>query len=149
MSIILNTGHVAGQDIEKVAKKTSMAYLQGMAWSFAYYVHGSLPVPLTKSAEASLATLAGKGKGTCQGSMSIILNTGHVAGQDIEKVAKKTSMAYLQGMAWSFAYYVHGSLPVPLTKSAEASLATLAGKGKGKGKNTAGSGQGTGVVWDW
>ncbi len=72
-----------------------------------------------------------------------------LAGQDIEKMAKKTSTAYLQGMCWSFAYYVHGSLPVPITKSAESALASLARKGKGKGKGGAGAGQGTGVVWDW
>ena len=69
------------------------------------------------------------------------------AGEDVEKVARKASTAYLQGMSWSFAYYVHGSLPMPITKSAETALASLARKGKGKSK--AGAGHGTGVVWDW
>lgn len=58
-------------------------------------------------------------------------------------------MAYLQGMSWSFAYYVHGSLPMPITESAQTALASLARKGKGKSKAGAGAGQGTGVIWDW
>ncbi|KAK9862054.1 hypothetical protein WJX84_007140, partial [Apatococcus fuscideae] len=70
-------------------------------------------------------------------------------GEDIEKVARKASTAYLQGMSWSFAYYVHGSLPMPITESAQTALASLARKGKGKSKAGAGAGQGTGVVWDW
>ena len=39
-------GHLAGESLEKTVRAVCKAYLQGLAWTSAYYVLGNIPVAL-------------------------------------------------------------------------------------------------------
>ena len=48
---------LAGESLEKTVRVGCKAYLQGLAWTFAYYVMGNIPV-LLPGASAALLGLA-------------------------------------------------------------------------------------------
>lgn len=62
-----------------------------------------------------------------------------LAGEDVEKVARKVSQAYIQTLAWSLVYYSHGSLPVVRDGSGDAAQIGA----------TSGSSFPCGAPWDW
>lgn len=43
---LIACGLGAGEGVEKMARAVSKAFLQGLAWTLAYYVHGNIPLLL-------------------------------------------------------------------------------------------------------
>ena len=73
------------------------------------------------------------------------------AGEGVEKVCRKVSHAYVQGLTWVLAYYVHGSTPVPVSHTHASAIAAAENQvhGKGKQSSAADSTEGLGATWDW
>ena len=63
-----------------------------------------------------------------------------MAGEGVEKVARKVSQAYVQTLAWSLVYYTHGTLPV-VRHTRNGDVAQICA--------TSGSGFPFGAPWDW
>ncbi len=62
-----------------------------------------------------------------------------LAGEGVEKVARKVSQAYIQTLAWSLVYYSHGTLPVVRHRNGDAVQISA----------TSGSSFPCGAPWDW
>lgn len=73
------------------------------------------------------------------------------AGEGVEKTARKVSHAYMQGLNWVLAYYVHGNTPVPVSSAHAESVAVAERllQGKGRQSGAADSAEGLGASWDW
>ena len=69
----------------------------------------------------------------------------------MEKSARKVSHAYMQGLNWVLAYYVHGNTPVPVSSAHAESVAVAERQlqGKGRQSSAADSAEGLGASWDW
>ena len=73
------------------------------------------------------------------------------AGEGVEKMCRKVSHAYAQGLTWVLAYYVHGSTPVPVSNTHTVAIEAAENQmhGKGKQSSAADSNEGLGATWDW
>ena len=73
------------------------------------------------------------------------------AGEGVEKTARKVSHAYMQGLNWVLAYYVHGNTPVPVSSTHADAVAAAERQlqGKGRQSSAADSAEGLGASWDW
>ena len=73
------------------------------------------------------------------------------AGEGVEKTCRKVSHAFVQGLTWVLAYYVHGNTPVPVSKTHASAVAAAENQqhGKGKQSSAADSAEGLGASWDW
>ncbi|KAL3145189.1 hypothetical protein ABBQ32_000941 [Trebouxia sp. C0010 RCD-2024] len=76
---------------------------------------------------------------------------GATPGEGVEKTARKVSHAYMQGLNWVLAYYVHGNTPVPVSSAHADAISAAQGQlhGKGKHSSAADSAEGLGASWDW
>ncbi|KAL0046758.1 hypothetical protein WJX82_009320 [Trebouxia sp. C0006] len=72
-------------------------------------------------------------------------------GEGVEKMCRKVSHAYAQGLTWVLAYYVQGSTPVPVSNTHTAAIEAAENQmhGKGKQSSAADSNEGLGATWDW
>ncbi|DBA90633.1 TPA: 5'-3' exoribonuclease 2 [Trebouxia sp. C0004] len=72
-------------------------------------------------------------------------------GEGVEKMCRKVSHAYAQGLTWVLAYYVHGSVPVPVSNTHAVAIEAAKNQmhGKSKQSSAADSNEGLGATWDW
>ncbi|KAK9823577.1 hypothetical protein WJX72_003960 [[Myrmecia] bisecta] len=66
-------------------------------------------------------------------------------GEGVEKMARKVSQAYVQGLAWVIAYYCQGNTPVFTTDAVRQAQRSTAGKARWQ-KGEDGT---AGAAWDW
>lgn len=73
------------------------------------------------------------------------------AGEGVEKMCRKVSHAYVQGLTWVLAYYAHGNTPVPISNTHVAAITAAENKlhRRGKHSSAADSSEGLGAAWDW
>ena len=67
----------------------------------------------------------------------------------MEKMSKKVSHAYVQGLIWVLTYYIHGNSPVPITSAHADALSAAEDRLHGKSSSAADSSEGLGASWDW
>lgn len=70
-------------------------------------------------------------------------------GEGVEKMSKKVSHAYVQGLIWVLTYYVHGNSPIPITNAHTDAMTAAQDRLQGKGNSAADSSEGLGAAWDW
>ena len=78
-----------------------------------------------------------------------VVNPPLCAGEGVEKMARKVSHAYVQGLTWVLTYYIHGNTPVPITNAHKDARTEAQERLQGKGNSASDSSEGLGAAWDW
>ena len=86
-----------------------------------------------------------------QGAVPPLTGDRVATGEGVEKTCRKVSHAYVQGLTWVLAYYVHGNTPAPVSTAHLGAIEAAKGQLHGKGKHgtASDSTEGMGAAWDW